>query len=385
MNSQSRRICLIQSSPHWGAIEEYLALIANGLTPRGWTVGVIYPEGDELQSMVNLFQPAIEQIPLPIHAFSSIRYVREIQRSLNQFQPDIVHCNDPGLVAMLATLLSKTPCRVLTFHTPSQSFNYRFHAKFLHRWLLRQGWQIVVIAPVNQPTLQQHYQIPKSNIHVIEYGLSPQKFQIPDTRAQIRSEFAIAPDCILLGCVGRLAVQKNHALLLNAYAELPKALRTNSHLLLVGDGDLRSVLQQQVAQLGLANYVTFAGYRQDIPQLLQAMDGFVLASNYEGLPFAILEAMAMGLPVVATAVDGVRDAVIPGKTGWLVPPGQIAPLQTAIADLIADPVQRQQHGQAGRDRFESHYTDRRMVNDIETLYCNLTGVTANGCPAEHLH
>ncbi|MGK7876186.1 MAG: glycosyltransferase [Xenococcaceae cyanobacterium] len=368
---KSPRICLIQSNPVWGACEEYLTLLANGLIAKGLDITVVYPKSSSLQPMIELFQKGIQQVPLPAHTFSSLAHVGSLCQVLGDIQPDIVHCNDPGLVAMLAATLNGISHRVLTFHTPAQSFSYRLHAKLLQRWVLHQGWQFVVISGANQPILQHQYTIPEKKISVIEHGLEPKKFEIPDTIESIRAEFGIAPDCTLVGCVARLATQKNHALLLDAYAALPETLKARSHLLLVGDGELRSTLEQQVARLGLVEQVTFAGYRRDIPQLLQAMDIFVLSSNYEGLPFAVLEAMAMSLPIVATAVNGVRDAIIPGETGLLVPPGQVGALGDAIAQLISNPEQCQRMGQASRDRFLRHYTAERMVHQTEELYSKL--------------
>ena len=368
LNEKIRRVCLIQLHDAWGACEEYWRLLAGGIDPERFAVSVLYPDGEEVRSQFAQLPPWVQQRPCPRFWFQSLRSgIGPLRQALVRLGPDLVHCNDPGLVAMIAGVLARVPVRVLTFHTPAQAFEYRFYARWLQRWVLRR-WQVVALSPTNRQLLQRRYGLANERVHTIAHGLESDRFSIANRRDAVRAELAVPPDCILLGCVARLAAQKNHALLLDAYAGLTLGLRSRAHLLIVGDGELRAELEAQVKQLGLCDRVTFTGHRQDIPQLLQAMDGFVLSSNYEGLPFAVLEAMAMALPVVATAVDGVCDAIVSGETGFLVPPGEEEPLRDAIAQLIENPEARNRLGNAGRARFLSHYTVERMVRETETLY-----------------
>lgn len=374
-------VCLIQSNPVWGSCEEYWFWLASTLDSKKFKISLIYPDCEALSTFKEL-SDRLQLLPQPPSYFQSLRRgLLPLYRLLKKLKPDVVHCNDPGLIGMITASLARVPHRLLTFHTPSQNFNYKLPIKWLQRRLLRHDWQHIVIAQVNKPTVHNRYGVARNKIHVIEYGLESQKFEIADTRSMTRANLNVSLDRVILGCVALLKKQKNHVLLLESYASVLPELKERSHLVLVGDGQLRSALEEQVDRLNLRDNVTFTGYRKDIPQLLQAIDIFVLSSNYEGLPFAVLEAMAMGLPVIATAVDGVRDAIVPGETGILVPPKQVEPLAEAMTQLIKNDSQRHRMGQLARNRFLQNYTLETMVEKIETLYfsiCNREGIKLNG-------
>jgi len=204
-------------------------------------------------------------------------------------------------------------------------------------------------------------------VHVVETGMDPARFSIADNRQKLRGKFGIKEDECVFACVARLAAQKNHSLLLRAYAELQKHT-PRSRLLLVGDGELREELEVEARRLGLVGSVLFLGFSQNVPSILRASDVFVLSSHYEGLPYAVLEAMASGLPVVSTAVDGVIDAIVEGVTGHLVPRDDVMALARAMWQMILHPESRQLMGEAGRKRFRSRFTVEHMVEETVRLY-----------------
>jgi glycosyltransferase involved in cell wall biosynthesis len=140
------------------------------------------------------------------------------------------------------------------------------------------------------------------------------------------------------------------------------------HFVWVGDGELKSEITRLVNSLGLASIFHFAGYRRDVPDLLRAMDIFVLSSHWEGFSLSVLEAMASGLPVVMTRVSGAAEAIIDGETGVVVPIGDTKALAEAIERLVSNPFLARQFGQAGRQRLEQNFTLDRMVKEIENLY-----------------
>lgn len=171
--------------------------------------------------------------------------------------------------------------------------------------------------------------------------------------------------------VARLAPPKDHLLLLRALATIdaPFALR------LVGDGPDRDRIAAAVRDLGLAQRVTLLGSRRDVPSLLASSHVFVLASRQEGLPLAVLEAMRVGLPVVASDVGGVREAVTPGRTGLLVPRGDEAGLRAALRRLLSSPSLRGSLGAGGRRAYEERFTVRHMLAGTAAVYHELTGVS----------
>jgi glycosyltransferase involved in cell wall biosynthesis len=159
---------------------------------------------------------------------------------------------------------------------------------------------------------------------------------------------------------------------LRAFAAARSAVK-RAALVLVGDGPERPGLEAIAAELGVADAVRFAGARSDVPRLLRLFDVFALSSQTEGISVALLEAMAAGLPAVATAVGGNPEVVVEGETGRLVPAGDPARLGEALASLLADPDRRQAWGQAGRARVMEKFTLDRMVRDYEAIYESLAG------------
>ncbi|HTN83937.1 MAG TPA: glycosyltransferase [Sorangium sp.] len=225
---------------------------------------------------------------------------------------------------------------------------------------------------VSQPTaavVLGRREVDPPKLHVVANGIDLSRFAPdPAARARVRAELAIPQDAWVVGSVGRLSPVKNHALLVRAAAmSLPRSGR----LLLVGDGPERGRLVALARELGLSERVVFAGERHDIPALLAALDVFALPSLSEGLPLALLEAMAAALPAVATDVGGVATALVDGETGFLVPSGKVAALAARLSDLRADPGRAAQMGRRGRAIALRRYSAARMAERYMDLYALL--------------
>ncbi|HWQ15173.1 MAG TPA: glycosyltransferase, partial [Roseiflexaceae bacterium] len=165
--------------------------------------------------------------------------------------------------------------------------------------------------------------------------------------------------------VARFFPQKDHALLLRAFAA---AGHPQARLLLVGDGPGLPECRRLVAGLGLGERVQFLGARDDVPHILAGAQVFALASRYEGVPISVLEAMRAGLPVLATAVGGVAEAVAHGRTGLLTPPGDERALAAGLRLLLGQPHLRAAMGAAGRAAFLNSFTRERMIAQIGEIY-----------------
>jgi glycosyltransferase involved in cell wall biosynthesis len=148
------------------------------------------------------------------------------------------------------------------------------------------------------------------------------------------------------------------------------AVRPEAHLVFVGDGPQRGELETAIQEAGLADRVHLTGLRRDVPELQRAFDVFALASRWEGLPRVFPQAMAAGLPIVATRVDGAPDAIVPGENGWLVDVGDMEGMAARLIALAADPVVARRMGAAGRARVEE-FSARRMVDGLSELYVEL--------------
>jgi len=186
----------------------------------------------------------------------------------------------------------------------------------------------------------------------------------------IRVEFDVSSTASVVGTVGRLVKRKGHFDLLRAWPAIRKA-DPDAHLLIVGYGPERDALERLAADFGVADSIHFAGARDDVPELLNAMDIFVFPSHWEGLPGALQEAMAAGLPIVATRVTGTAELVSDGETGLLVPPEDPNALASATAQLLTDRTLARSLGDRAQTEAFEVYTLDRMVNKFEDLYDEL--------------
>lgn len=217
----------------------------------------------------------------------------------------------------------------------------------------------------------------------ISQGLPAEKFLlIPNaisaappssvSRQQLLDELKLPHDARLIGAVGRLWPQKRLKDLIWA-ADLLKVVRDDVHLLIVGDGPERDRLERYRYQVRIEDRVHFLGQRHDVPRLMPHFDVLWLGSGYEGLPNVVMEAMACGVPVVASDISGNRDLVLPGKTGFLAPVGDRAGFARHTLTILEDPLLARRLGAAGRKRIEEDYTVDKMVRRYAHLYRELLG------------
>jgi glycosyltransferase involved in cell wall biosynthesis len=209
-------------------------------------------------------------------------------------------------------------------------------------------------------------------IVVVPNGRDLARFRPGAHRAEGRKEFGLDEAVPLVGVLGRLETQKGHTYLLSAWpavtAEFPDA-----RLLVLGDGSLRESLERQARDLGVAANVIFAGFRADVPHMLDAIDVLALPSLYEGMPLTAIEASAMARAVVATAVDGTPDVIRDGLTGLLVPPADPAALAIAVARVLRDRAAAERMGRAGRDHVLSRFSLTRQVEATTRVYRDVAG------------
>ncbi|MBI3770080.1 MAG: glycosyltransferase [Deltaproteobacteria bacterium] len=219
---------------------------------------------------------------------------------------------------------------------------------------------------------------------VIPSGVDTELFRPhPEIRAEARARLGLSAADRVVGTVGRLETRKGTAVLLEAAARLLKKGLPDLQVLVVGDGPLRDELPALAARLGIIDHVTMLGDRSDVPQVLAALDVFVLPSRTEGMSNALLEAMATALPVVATAVGGNPEVVSAEMTGVLVPPDDVMAMADAVMRLATSPILAAQLGAAARRTVEERYGARAMVRRLEAVYAAVADAAplAVGCAA----
>lgn len=214
--------------------------------------------------------------------------------------------------------------------------------------------------------------LPGEKCVVIPNAVDVQRLQAanPVSKDQLTDD----PNRVILLFVGRLDPQKGLFDLLQALIRVKTSSPTwweKLQLVLIGDGPLRAELEQFCRANSLEPHVRFVGRQSNVPAWLAAADGLILPSHWEGMPNAVLEAMAASLPVIGTQVEGTEELVIPGETGWLVPPHQPLALAETILQWISDPQKRTQFGQRGRALVLEKYSYDKMVSHYEQLYLRL--------------
>jgi sugar transferase (PEP-CTERM/EpsH1 system associated) len=254
----------------------------------------------------------------------------------------------------------------------------------LRRWMAPLIDRYVAVSADLQSWLTDRAGIRRSKVTYIANGIDAAMFDVPRVASKPRtrlSDFA-APGSVLIGHVARLDKVKDQAGLILAFKFLrEEAQQPHCRLIIAGEGPQRVALERQIDQLGLAKTVRLLGNRRDVAELLAECDVFVLSSIAEGMPVTLMEAMAAGLPVVATDVGGVASVVEDGVTGTLVPAGEPRAMAAALSAYVTDETLRRQHGDAGRARVAARFSLSAMVAGYVALYDELLGRRARAAAA----
>jgi glycosyltransferase involved in cell wall biosynthesis len=289
-------------------------------------------------------------------------------RQLRRFRPHLVntHLWTADLWGRLAALLARTPVVVVTEQ------NVDVWKRPVHEAidaLLGRGTDAVICVSREVESFYRSKGVPAEKLHVIPNAIDISAFDGPLV-GSLRAEVAAAPDDFLFLSAARLHPQKAQDILLDATRRLADAGHRRFRLLLAGEGSLREPLEARMRELGIAEWVRFLGVRHDLVELLRQADAFVLPSLYEGLPLAILEAMAARLPVIATRVGGCPEVVIDGQSGRLVAPGNADQLAEAMVALMASPARARAMGLEGRRIVEAEYRIERSAARTLALFAD---------------
>lgn len=299
-----------------------------------------------------------------------IRTLWKVYQLIKEKKPDVVHTHaaKAGFVGRLAAWLAGVPVIVHTFHghvfrgyfspTKTQFFIT------LERITARMSDTIITLSDGLRRELAEEYHITrKGRITVLPLGLDLTGLtQTPRKKGTFRKAHGIPADVPLIGIIGRITPIKNHSLFLEAAVKIREKL-PNAHFVIVGDGEARTEIETQVDQLGLREAVTFTGWQKDVGKVYSDLDVMVISSINEGTPVTVIEALAAGCPVVATAVGGLPDLLDHGKLGKLVEQNAIA-LSTAIVETLANPPD----GRESQALMVDRYGIERLVKDLDGLY-----------------
>ncbi|MCX5747752.1 MAG: glycosyltransferase [Proteobacteria bacterium] len=340
-----------------GGQERVILDLARGLVERGHRATVIsLSEGGTLR-------PRFEGIPVETIASGtglSPSTIPRLARRLRELRPDVVHTHNrsPMIYGGPAAKLARVPRLVHTKHGRSDGGRAVMVLSRLYDHYVCVSEDTAVVARTTE-------HVSAKIVSVIANGIDVRAF-IPDAaaRGRLRAELKIPPTACLVGTAGRLVPEKNYGLLLEAARGV---LGPDVRLVIVGDGPERAALQAAVDP-AIVDRVHWLGIRHDIPALLSAFDLFALSSTTEGLPIAVIEAMAAGLPILCTAVGGLPGVIRHGETGLLVPPSDVDAYRAALRELAGDPDRRQALGDAARADVAVRFSLDRVMDDYLRLY-----------------
>jgi glycosyltransferase involved in cell wall biosynthesis len=292
-----------------------------------------------------------------------VKTVREFLRGekISLLHSHLYHANVYG---RLAAFREGIPA-VCTVHNTYA--HPKMHRRLINRWLARRTARIIAVSAPVRDDILRYDGVDPSKVVVIPNGVEPDRFDIPLTRAEARERLGIPAEHFLIGTVGRLEEQKGLQYLLDAVRILRRGGK-NAFLLVAGSGREEARLREQATRDGIEDAVFFLGPRRDIPELYRAMDVFALPSLWEGGPITLLEAMASGLPVVATPVGFVPEVVRDGVNGFLVPLRNPALLADVLWGLREDPARAESAGRQGKATVRERYTHRHLAGKVMAVY-----------------
>ena len=370
----TRTVCYFTDTRGFGGAEQALVHLIAGLDRKAWQPVLIYhpsPGVEPLIEMARQLEAALWPVPpMPDGRIGAAR-VPGFARDLWRRRPAVFHAHLVWPLACKFGLMAAIAARVPAIVATEQLF-VDFHLDrsiYLQQRLVAAG--VGRYLPVSHDLARRlcdRLHFPARKLQVVHNGIPLAAFDRPAS-PELRACLAGESGRPIVLTVARLDAQKGVGYLLEAVALAPEA-----QFVLAGEGPERAALEAQAAALGIAERVTFLGFRTDIADLIAVCDLFVLPSLFEGLPLSVLEAMAAGRPVIATAIGGTDEAITSGETGLLVPPADPAALAGAIRALLADPPLAGRLAQAGRARAEAQFSAERMVREVTQVYRELLGL-----------
>ena len=356
--------------------DDFETLLVGGLPEEG--------ESDSLHVLEEYgVQPLLIDEMKRLPNFSSDRKAyKRLKQIIEEFQPDIVHthASKAGALGRKAAYSLKVPVIVHTFH------GHVFHSYFgkvktaifkaIERNLAKKSTGIIAISELQKTELsKEHHICPEQKIKVINLGFDLHKFHenLNEKRAVIRKEFNVQEDEVAIAIVGRLAPIKNHSLFLEAMRIVASKTQKKCVAFIVGDGTERDTITAKIQDLGFPAHfrVEMTSWIKDIGTFNAGMDIICLSSNNEGTPVSLIEAQAANIPVVTTDVGGVKDILLEGETGFVVPKNNPEIYAEKVLLLIEDEKKRKKMSQNGWTFVEEKFHYTTLVKNVEAYYREL--------------
>ena len=377
--SKRGRILMLSTALGFGGgAEEQVMLLSLGLRARGWKVQIV--------SLLPLFPLSadLEASDIPVSSLHMKRGIPDpramfrLIKKLRNFKPDVVHCHMPqaNLLARAVRPFCAFPLLISTLHNLTMERVNGSSGRFLelaHGWTDHYSDLTTVICTPAVKSYVERGAVPANKIEVLYNGVNTGNFHTDSlARKRLRRDLDLKEKFVWLA-IGRFERAKNYANMIRAFSKAAARRNQEQVLLICGRGSLEQEIRAQVRESGLTRCVRFLGVRRDIPDVMNAADGFLLSSYLEGLPMVLLQASSVGMPIVATDVGGNPEIVVDGVNGFIVPPRDDEALASAIERVMElSPAERAVMSERGRKLVREKFDIEHILDQWQTLYQSRT-------------
>ncbi|MBI3097392.1 MAG: glycosyltransferase [Planctomycetes bacterium] len=365
-----------------GGAEHHLLELCRGLPRERFSHRVLVLKGEAtLAPAFEAAGVAVDRVPLLGAADPTAAW--RIAWRLAAWSPDVVHTHlfKAEVHGTLGAWLAGVPVRIATKHNEDQYLRSA-GPRFIGRGIARLQNRVVAISQAVSGFAVGTGRLPAEKMRVIPYGIDAAR-AIPsrkEAQARLRAACGATEETHVFAAVGRLAAQKGHSDLLDALSRISPPPPVMAAL--IGAGPLEGELKSKAKSLGIEDRVRFLGFCPEAPELIAGADALVLPSRWEGFGMVLLEAMRVGVPIVATRVGAIPEVVADGETGRLVPAGDPPALAAAIREVVDDPRKGAAWGEAGRRRLRLHFTREKMCEAWAETYQEVVDRTAPSPPRQ---
>ncbi len=349
----------IDEQRDWRGGEQQASYLIRGLAAEGYhNLAAGRPDGKFLNA--DHGDPSLVRVTAAFRGELDLLSARQLARAVREYDVDILHAHTSHAhtMACLASAFARKGTVVV-----SRRVDFAPRKHMFNRWKYALPDKIICVAAYIADILRA-FGVENSRLAVVHSGIEPARFEVPPIG---RAELGVPEGAPLIGNVAALVGHKDHTTLL---AAMPLVLKhiPEAHLVIVGEGGLRPQLERQIAELALDDRVHLLGYRTDVPNILRALDLFVMSSKEEGFGGVCSEAMCCGVPVVATAAGGLPETVVHHKTGLLVPIRNPEALAAAIVRMFGEPELARALANTGERQARERFSAQRMVEGNLAVY-----------------
>jgi|SRR5687768_4301256 len=370
------RVLLVTKST--GGVAEYIRWLVQGIDREKFSLTVVClsensPEfAEELRQAYGVQSISYAMNRYKVDVISDARVGLQLAKLIRGHQYDLIHAHasKPGFLARVAALGTGIPVlyspHCFAFHAGAGHMTILI-TSFLERLAAFFTTRFVVVSEGERELACQYRVGRREQITVIYTGIEPMPFRQPVDISYLKASLGVPESAPVIGSVGRLSTQKSPSDFVQV-AEIVHRFKSDAHFIWIGDGPLEENVRDLSSSLQLESAIHWLGQRSDVHELLHLFDCLLLTSRWEGFPLVILEAMAAGVPVVATDILGTRELIEHGVNGWLAPVRDAESLAGLVLNLLADPIKADAFRQAGRARIENEFNRPRMLATIQSLY-----------------